>query len=237
MDISNEQRTWARVVGICILAKYVLELSGDYVSIIARSGETVAETASYAAAHPVLWRTALLSVEGAWITIGVLAYALYVVLEPVNKRLAQLAFVLRLGASFVGAASLMFRVAQGRLYLASATADLFTTEQFSALDGLLRRGAGAGVYTAWILMAAGNIVFFLLFARSGYIPRTLARAGIVTAALLAAASCVMFVYPSLTNQLKLLGLPGLLVDIVVAVWLLSKGLTPEPQRTSRPPGT
>jgi hypothetical protein len=47
---------------------------------------------------------------------------LYVVLEPVNKRLAQLALVLRLGACFVGAASLMFRVAQARLYQASETA-------------------------------------------------------------------------------------------------------------------
>ena len=33
-----------------------------------------------------------------------------------NKRLAQLALFLRLGASFVGAASVMFRVAQARLY-------------------------------------------------------------------------------------------------------------------------
>jgi len=34
----------------------------------------------------------------------------------VNKRLAQLALVLRLGASFVGASSVMFRMAEARLY-------------------------------------------------------------------------------------------------------------------------
>ena len=38
--------------------------------------------------------------------------------QRTNRRLAQLALVLRLGASFVGAASLMFRVAKSRLYSA-----------------------------------------------------------------------------------------------------------------------
>jgi hypothetical protein len=224
MDVTSEQRTWARVAAISILAKYVLELSGDYVTIIARGGETFAETARYAETHPLLWRAALLSVGGSWIAIGVLAYALYVVLEPVNKRLAELAFVLRLGASFVGAASLMFRFARARLYLASATADLFTSEQLRTLDSVLGRGAGAGIQTSWIFMGAGEVIFYLLFLRSGYLPRTLARLGIVGAALVVAMSLVMFVYPAWINQLKLVGVPGLLVEIVTAVWLLSKGL-------------
>jgi len=72
-------------------------------------------------------------VAAAWIAIGVLAFALFAVLEPVNKRLAQLALFLRLGASFVGAASVMFRVAQARLYQASATEGLFTAEQLRTL--------------------------------------------------------------------------------------------------------
>jgi hypothetical protein len=77
--------------------------------------------ARLAAENAVLWRAALLSVGASWIAIGILAFALFVVLEPVNKRLAQFALILRLGASFVGSASLMFRVAQGWLYKATET--------------------------------------------------------------------------------------------------------------------
>jgi hypothetical protein len=120
--LTPEQQTYARLAGICFLANYVLQGLGDWVTILARRGETFAETARYAAENYLLWRVCLLEVGLAWIVIGVLAFALYAVLEPVNKRLAQLALFMRLGASFVGAASLMFRVAQARLYQASETA-------------------------------------------------------------------------------------------------------------------
>jgi hypothetical protein len=175
MSITPEQRTYARFAGIMILAHILLEVGiGDSVTIIARGGESFAETARFAAGHMVLWRFCLLNVGLSWISISILAYALYVVLEPVNKRLAQLALVLRLGGSFVGAASLMFRVAQARLYQASQTEGLFTTEQLRTLVSVTQRGANAGITIAWILMGAGYVLFFLLFLRSRYLPQ---RAG------------------------------------------------------------
>jgi hypothetical protein len=105
MDPTPEQRAYARLAAICFLANYVFQFLGDSVTILARSGESFAEKARYAAENDLLWRVSLLEVGLAWIAIGILAFALYVVLEPVNKRLAQLALYLRLGASFVGAAS------------------------------------------------------------------------------------------------------------------------------------
>jgi len=158
---------------------------------------------------------------------------LYVVLEPVNKRLAQLALVLRLGASFVGAASLMFRVAQARLYTASEAESLFTTEQFRALVAVTQRGAGAGVVTAWMLMGAGAALFFLLFLRSRYLPRALAGFGIVTSVLLAVVAVLAFVFPQRTNELKLFALPALLIEIATALWLLIKGLQPRATTEAR----
>ena len=226
MTITPEQRTYARLAGILILVHVVLELSGDSVTIIARTGESFAETARFAAEHAVLWRIALLSVGLSWIVIGIMAFALYVVLEPVNKRLAQLALVLRLGASFVGAASLMFRVAQARLYVASQTEGLFTAEQLRTLVSVSQRAAGAGITTAWIFLGAGWVLFYLLFLRSRYLPRALAGSGIVTTALLAALAAVMLVFPERTNELKLFLVPALLTEIATALWLLVKGLHP-----------
>jgi len=207
MTITPEQRTYARLAGILILLNYVLQGAGDSVTIIARGGETFAETARYAADHALLWRVCLLSVGLAWIDIGILAFALYVVLQPANRRLAQLALVLRLGASFVGAGSLMFRVAQARLYSASAE-DLFTTEQLHTLSAVIQRGANAGVWTSWLLMDAGSLLFFVLFLRSGYLV------------------AVMFVFPERSNGLKVLGLPMFLAEVVTALWLLIRGLQP-----------
>ncbi len=234
MTITPEQRTYARFAGITILVHVVLEGIGDSVTIIARGGESFAETARFVAGHMVLWRFCLLNVGLSWISIGILAYALYVVLEPVNKRLAQLALVLRLGGSFVGAASLMFRVAQARLYQASPTEGLFTTEQLRALVSVTQRGANAGITIAWMLMGAGYVLFFLLFLRSRYLPRALAGLGIFTSALLAALPLVMFVFPELTNELKLCLVPALLTEITTAIWLLVKGLQPRASAEARP---
>ena len=83
MTITTEQRTWARLAGILFLLNYVLQGAGDYVTIIARTNETFAETARYVTQHLTLWRFSLLSVGLAWIDIGILAFALYIVLEPV----------------------------------------------------------------------------------------------------------------------------------------------------------
>ena len=233
MTITPEQRTYARLAGIVILAHIVLELFGDSVTIIARGGASFAETARFAAANAVLWRFCLLSVGLSWISIGVFAYALYVVLEPVNRRLAQLALALRLGASFVGAASLMFRVAQARLYAASETEGLFTTEQLRALVAVTQRGSGAGVTTAWMMMGAGYVLFYLLFLRSRYLPRALAGSSIVTSALLAAVAASAFVFPQRTNELKLFAVPALLTEITTALWLLIKGLPPRATAETR----
>jgi hypothetical protein len=226
MTITPEQRGYARLAGICFLANYVLQGIGDSVTIVLRSGETFAETARFAAESPVLWRFALLNVGAAWIDIAILGFALYVVLEPVNKRLAQLALVLRLGASFVGAASLMFRVAQARLYRATETADLFTTEQLRTLSAAIQQGANAGVWTAWILQGAGSLLFFLLFLRSRYLPRPLAGFGIVACTLFLPVVAAMFLFPERSNAMKVFGLPGFIAEVATAFWLLFKGLRP-----------
>src|SRR5207237_8003120 len=136
---------------------------GDGVTIIARGGETFVQTARYVAENELLWRVSTLEVGLSWIVIGILAFALYAVLEPVDKRLAQLALCLRLGASFVGAASLMFRVAQGWLYTSSATEGVFTTEQLRTLVSVVKRGAGEGIELAWMFQGAGSMIFFLMF--------------------------------------------------------------------------
>ncbi len=233
MDATPEQRTYARLAGVMFLANYVLQGAGDSVTIISRRTATFEETARYATESALLWRVSLAEVGASWIVIGVLAFALYAVLESVNKRLAQLALCMRLGASFVGAASLMFRVAQARLYQASATAGLFTTEQLRTLVAVSQRAAGAGFTVSMMFLGLSSTIFFVLFLRSRYLPAALARFGIVSSPLLVAAAVAMFVFPERTNELKLMGVPGLLVEVATAFWLLFKGLQPRAAAEAR----
>ena len=226
MSPTPEQRAYARLAGICFLANYVLQMLGDSVTIIFRGGKPFADTARYVIENKLLWRVCLLEVGLAWISIGILAFALYVVLEPVDRRLAQLALCLRLGASFVGAASLTFRVANARLYEAFATPGLFTTEQLRTLVAAMTRGGSEGVELAWMFQATGSVLFFLLFLRSRFIPAWMARLAIFGSAVVVAMSVAMFLYPQYIAPLKLAGLPGFAAEVATAIWLLTKGLRP-----------
>ena len=226
MTSTAEQRTWARIAGITFLMNYVLQIAGDYVTIIARGDKTFADTALYVTQHLTLWRCSLLNVGLAWIDIGILAFALYAVLEPVNRRLAQLAFVLRLGASFVGAASLMFRVAQVRIYSATVTDTFFMADQLRTLRAMTQSGANAGIWIAWLFMDAGSLLFFVLFLRSRYVPRWLAGFGIAASALMIPVVAAMFMFPERSNPMKVFGIPGLLAEVATALWLLIRGLQP-----------
>ena len=223
--VTAEQRNWGRLAGLMVFANYLFQGVGDWFTILARSGAPFADTARYAARSPVLWRSCLLEVGISWIAIGVLAFALFVVLAPVDRRLAQLALALRLGASFVGASSLMFRVAQFRIYRSFASETLFTPEQLRMLSSLVQSGANAGVWIAWILQASGTLFFFRLFLRSRLLPRAVAGLGMIGSVMLALASAVMFVFSEGSNWMKVFGLPVFFAELVAAVILL-RGLQP-----------
>ena len=223
MQVTAEQRTYAHIAGIMLLVHFIIEELGDYPTILARSGETFTQTTRYIVEHETLWRAALLCVGIAWISVAVVAFALYVVLAPVHKRLAQLALIFRLGGSFVGAASLMFRVAKAQFSSASAAA-LFTTEQLGRMAAVTQQGANAGIFTAWIFMGLGEAIFFALFLRSRYLPRVLAGFGIFGSIMLIAVPLVSFVYPQYQATLKALLITSLLAELATAPWLLIKGL-------------
>lgn len=218
--VTREQRAYARLAGILLIANYALQGAGDFPTILARRGETFVETASWAARSAMLYRVSLVEVAASWIVFAVLGYALFVVLEPAHRRLAQLGLVMRLAAACVGAAGVMLRFAVARLYLASADPDVFTTAQLRTLVSAFTRAFSAGAEIAWLFMAVGSILFYVLFRRSGYLPRWLASTGIVAAVLVLLMTIAMFVIPERTNELKVLGLPGFAVDLVTAYWLL-----------------
>src|SRR6202022_968531 len=150
MDATPEQRTYARLAGVMILANVVLQIGGDSVTIISHGNATFEETARFATESALLWRVSLAAVGASFVAIGVLAFALYAVLEPVNKRIAP----------FVGGANLMLRFAQARLYQSSATAGLFTTEQLRTLVAASQRASSAGFNLSIMFLGLGSPLFF-----------------------------------------------------------------------------
>ena len=76
MTITPEQRRYARLAGIMFLLNYVLQGSGDSVTIMSHGSASFAECAHWAAESALPYRVSLLQVGASWIAIAILAASL-----------------------------------------------------------------------------------------------------------------------------------------------------------------
>src|SRR5206468_3834937 len=111
---------------------------------------------------------------------AILAWALYVVLKPVNTNVAVLATILRTaGCAIFGVVILndfvVLRFLSGADYLRA-----FNTQQLQALARLFLSVQADGHQIGLVFFGLGSAVFSYLWLKSRYIPRTLAVLGILS---------------------------------------------------------
>src|SRR5215213_6727819 len=94
--IDDTQRSYARLAGFAYLLNYATSVFGYLTPTRIRGSGEFAERAQRVLDSEALYRTALTSMAVGWVLIVVLAFALYVTLQPVSRRLAQLALLLEL---------------------------------------------------------------------------------------------------------------------------------------------
>lgn len=220
------RRTWARIAGFCFLLQMVAFIVGEVgTSMIAGSGD-LAEVARRVMGSEPLYRAALTSTALGALTLVVLAHSLYVLLEPVNRRLAQLALWARLGEAFIVGTVLVVRFAILRIYAEAGTEGAFTDGQLQGLRSLATGGYDAGFLIWMLFFSLGSTLFFYLLYVSRAIPRPLAILGVVGAALQVPMSLGGLVFPEHMATLQLLWTPIFLAEVGTGFWLLVKGVGP-----------
>lgn len=112
----------------------------------------------------------------------VLAFALYATLKPVNSLLAQLAMIFSLADAFLALVVRMSSFVTAHLYTSPQTAGASALSAQVLVD-LMRRVSGATENIGGICFGAGSLLFFCLFFKSRYIPRTLSLLGVFAAAI------------------------------------------------------
>lgn len=224
--IEPSQRVYARVAGLTYLINYLLFVPGMFGPAWIRGGGTFAEGARRMLAHERLVRIELTSLAISWVSIVVLAYALYVTLAPVNRRLAQIALLMELGEAFVGAAGVMLNFATLRLYVVGGARGPFPDEQHEALISVLRVATGSGFMIVLLFFSVGSLLFFYLFYRSGYIPRALSGLGVVGSAVSFLGGITGLVFPESGGALQVGWGPIGIAEIATALWLIVAGIRP-----------
>ena len=157
----------------------------------------------------------------------VLALALYIILKPVNKNLALLALLWKLLEATITAAIVLVSFTALQFLNGDASLTVFTPEQLQATVGFLLNKHTALYSIPMLFLGMDMMLFSYLFLKSKYIPGILAGFGILSFAFIFIHALMFILAPKYAtmpiNQI-IFWAPSGLFEIIIGIWLLSKGL-------------
>jgi len=163
--------------------------------------------------------------------VVLLSHALYVILKTVNKNLALLALLWRIGEAVIGAGVAVLTGFIPLLLLKGKAA--FEQDQLQALVGLFLQVRNAGLDVVLIFIGIGGTVFCYLFFTSKYVPRILAIWGMITYLSMLTLALTSILSPNLPESVKMIFYaPGGLFEVIIGLWLLIKGINFEKKELS-----
>jgi hypothetical protein len=133
--------------------------------------------------------------------------------------------------NIIGFIILLLILSISQQFLKSGTPDL---SYFQTLGDLLRKGRDFVNHVAMILSTSiGGLMFYLLLFKSKLIPRWLSFWGVMgTLFTIFASILIMFQkIEIITSTYIVLNLPLILLEIVLAIWLIAKGFDPTVRRS------
>jgi hypothetical protein len=223
MDSSsqNSQRVYARVAGISLLVIISSSLLSNDLIV---PGDA-AVTASNILAHERQFRIGL---AGELIMLNfdfLLAIALYAVLKPVNRNLALLGALWRIGNAIVlgvgVAATLVALRDLGDVHYLLA----FKADQIQAIARQLLDIHGAATIIGLIFFGLGAAMHSYLFWKSRYIPRVLSASYLAVTVLIVVCCFAIIVFPGIDATIDpWFVVPDFVVELLVALWLTIKGV-------------
>jgi len=215
----------AKIAGTAYLVIFILGLFANFFVfenlVVQGDAET---TANNILANESLFRTGIAS----WIVVLICdiiaAWALYILLKPVNKNLSLLAAWLRLVYSTI------FAAAQVNLFFVLMTlsgADylsVFNTVQQHSLILLFLKGYNYGFLIGLVFFGMHLLALGYLAYKSGYIPKFLGILLIAAAFGYVVDSFANFLLPNYTDYktifLILVAVPGIAGEFSFTLWLL-----------------
>lgn len=221
------QIRYARIAGFVYLLLIVLFMGGQLlISHVTGSGE-FATRLQHIAQGQMLYRIGLVLELLASLLTVLLAYALYVVLRPVNERIAQLALYWRLGEAFSG---LLSFTSFAILSLQSDPKYLqpLGMAQVEAIVDLARSADFASFNITILFFSVGSTLFFWLFLQTRYIPRALSACGVFASVVTMLVSLADLIFPAYADVIQFGWIPIFIAEISTGIWLLVRGVRIEP---------
>ena len=225
--IDESRRKAANAVGFAYLFALVPAIFAEfYVRAQLVVFDNAAQTALNIVAHERLFRMGIASNLTVFAVDVVLITALYVVLKPINRRLALLAA----GWGLVETAILVVvTLSDFDVLRILSGADYLQAFEANRLQSLARLSIGAhhDVYNVGLVFAGlRSTAFCYLWFKSGFIPKALAAWGVFASFLMGAFAFAFIIVPELAKVVTaaIYGGPIFVFELTMGFWLLLKGL-------------
>ena len=215
--VQKSVRTAGLAYLLIILTSILSMIIGPYKLIV--EGDIVA-TMQNIAANPLLYRAGAAYDFLMFMGVIILSVALYQVLNTVNKSTALTALFSRVGEGLIGTLSVACSVLI--LWLIERE-DGFSSNQ-QMVEFLFELKAVI-MNLVFAFLGFGTILYCALFYHSRYIPRWLAGFGIFAFLLVFGES--VFVILLNIESTPVIGVPAILFEITIGIWLLVKGVNTE----------
>ncbi len=226
--VDTSQRKAVRVAGFMFLFSLIVP-SLNWAFILSKLvvAENVIATANNIMANEFQFRVGITIELIMSVGLVVLGLALYIVLKPVNKNFALLALLLKLVEATIAAGIVLVSFIALQVLNEGGYIAIFTPEQLQVPVGLILNVHTAVFSIPMAFLGLDMMIFSYLFFKSKYIPRILAGFGILSFALIFIHSLMFLLAPRYAtmpiNQV-IFWSPSGLFEILIGIWLLSKGL-------------
>lgn len=221
---------YARVAGLGLLLMAILAMFSNFSVleglIIPDDG---AATANNIIANEMLFRSGFISFVIVLILDVLVAWALYVLLKPVNKNLAMLAACFRLVYTAIFGIALSSFLNVLPLLSGAEYLTVFTKDQLHAQVMLLIDAFNNGWLIGLVFFGCHLLVVgYLIIKSGGYLPRVIGIFLILASAGYIIDSITHFLLPNYSDYktifLLIVAVPGVIGELSLAFWLLIKGV-------------
>ncbi|MDQ0881909.1 DUF4386 domain-containing protein [Peribacillus sp. V2I11] len=227
---------YSRVAGVGLLLMAILAMFSNF-SVL--EGlivfDDAAVTATNIMTNEMLFRRGFISFVIVLILDVLLAWALYVLLKPVNKNLAMLAAWFRLVYTAIFGVALhnflgVLQLLSGTEYLTVFTTGQIHAQVLSLIDAFNNGWLIGLVFFGFHLFVVG----YLIIRSGGYIPRLIGIFLVLASAGYLIDSFAHFLLTNYTDYktifLLIVAIPGVVGELSLAFWLLIKGVKVQQRR-------
>jgi hypothetical protein len=229
----KNRQTWARLTGLMLLLTNGTAIYATWVRTTFIAANDPARTAANMAVDPSFVRIGLVFDLVTIAGVIPLVVGLYLVLKPVGRGLALLAFCWRLIENGVLATLIFASFAAVTLLDGGTFLHALDSAQVNDLIYALLKVHVWGFQFGFLFLGLGQAAFSYLWWKSRYIPRWLAGLGMVASAIMAAAALGIIAWPRLYTLVTMAYMaPMGLYEIGLGLWLLIRGIRLDAAETS-----